>query len=69
MGSVERLPSTDRTYPANNQWTDILHTMGRRVLLLLHLAVCVHRYHGKYLTYDIFRQMSCTILWKRKIFL
>ena len=50
MGSVQGLPGTAGAHSTDNHWTDIVHTMGWGIFLLLYLAVCVHRYHGEYNT-------------------
>ena len=47
MGSVQGLPGTAGAHSTDNHWTDIVHTMGWGIFLLLYLAVCVHRYHGE----------------------
>ena len=47
MGPVEEPPRAGNAGTANHCRADILHTMGRGVFLLLHLAVCLHRYHGE----------------------
>ena len=51
MGSVQGLPGTAGAHSTDNHRSDIEHTMGWRIFLLLYLAVCVHRYHGEYNTY------------------
>ena len=50
MGSVQGLSSTAGAHSTDNHRSDIVHTMGWRIFLLLYLAVCVHRYHGEYNT-------------------
>ena len=47
MGSVQGLPGTAGAHSTDNHRSDIVHTMGWRIFLLLYLAVCVHRYHGE----------------------
>ena len=47
MGPVEEPPCAGSAGTADHYRADILHTMGRGVLLLLHLAVFLHRYHGE----------------------
>ena len=50
MRSVQGFPGTAGAHSTDNHWSDIVHTMGWRIFLLLYLAVCVHRYHGEYNT-------------------
>ena len=47
MGSVQGLPGTAGAHSTDNHRSDIVHTMGWRIFLLLYLAVCVHRYYGE----------------------